>query len=129
MRTKVLMFDDDERYLELLKIMFEGDEMDIVVSTQGYDLSRLVELYRPDIVVMDILMHEHNGIELAQQYRAMQNSRNVPIIFMSAWTGSGEIRLPRNSSRIFKPFTYSELLQKIKSSLTGTEVTSGQFES
>ncbi len=129
MRTKVLMIDDDERYLELLEIMFEGDEMDIIVSTQGHELSKLVELHRPHVIIMDILMHEHNGIELAQKYRAMPNSHNVPIIFMSAWTGSGEGKLPRNSSRIFKPFTYSELIQIINRSLNGADATAEQIES
>jgi len=129
MKTKVLMLDDDERYLELLKIMFEGDDMHIVVSSQGHELSRLVELHRPHVVVMDILMHEHNGIELAQQYRAMPKTHNVPIIFMSAWTGSGEIKLPRNSSRIFKPFTYPELVQMINRSLSGSATTAEQLES
>ncbi len=129
MKTKVLMLDDDERYLELLKIMFEDDEMDIIASTRAEDLAKLIELHRPHVVVMDILMNEHNGIELVQRYRATPNSHNVPIVFMSAWTGAGEIKLPRNSSRIFKPFTYSELIQAISHNLSGSAASVGNIES
>lgn len=120
MSAKVLLLDDDERYLELLKMMLESCNIEVFTSSEGQDLKHLIDIHRPDIVVMDILMNEHNGVELAKHYRALPNSYDLPIVFMSAWTGSGELKLPRNSSRIFKPFTHSELIQAIERALDET---------
>lgn len=119
MSMKVLLLDDDDRYLELLKMMLESGDIDVFASSQNFDLRHLIDIHQPDIVVMDVLMHEHNGVELAKQYRALPESQDLPIVFMSAWTGSGELKLPRNSSRIFKPFTHSELIQTIERALGG----------
>ena len=122
MCTKVLLLDDDERYLDLLKMMLEGCGMEVAASANGFDLKRLIDLHVPDVIVMDILMQEYNGVELAKQYRELPDARDVPIVFMSAWTGSGELKLPRNSRRVFKPFTQSELVELIKCALDRTKV-------
>lgn len=122
MCTKVLLLDDDERYLDLLKMMLEGYGMEVVASVNGFDFKRLIDLHVPDVIVMDILMQEYNGVDLAKQYRELPDAQDVPIIFMSAWTGSGELKLPRNSRRVFKPFTQSELFELIKCALDRTKV-------
>lgn len=110
---KILMLDDDSRYLELMKTMLEGDSHDVITSVDGNELRRLFDLYQPNIVVLDVLMGEKNGIELAHRLRQDTGNNDVPILFVSAWTGAKYFQLPKNSSRLFKPFVYSDLVHAI----------------
>lgn len=112
------MLDDDDRYLELLRLMLDCEGYEVITSTSAEKFGELMELHRPDAVVIDVLMGEHNGIELAQRYIECTELIRVPIVFMSAWTGAGDLQLPSNSSRIYKPFTQSELVNAIEENLS-----------
>lgn len=117
MSTKILMIDDDTRYLDLMQMLLEGDGYEVIVSPNGLELSRLIERHRPDVVVLDVVIGEHNGIDLANSYLQSENSLPLPIVFVSAWTGVGVYKLPKNSLKLFKPFTHSELVSQIRRSL------------
>lgn len=114
MINKVLVIDDDERYLQLLEVMLEGVAETTVTSTRGLDYFKLVKVHKPDIVLMDILIQDVNGLEIVERAQLSEEHECVPTVFISAWTGSGNIKLPRNSVRLFKPFTLRDLVDTIE---------------
>ncbi len=111
--VKVLMIDDDMRYLEILKIMLEDDGYEVHTATNGTELDKLIDLHEPDVVLMDVLMGTENGLVLAHDHRQKAMSSKTPFIFISAWTGVKDIPLPTNSLRLFKPFSHSELVRAV----------------
>lgn len=128
MPTRVLMVDDDSRYLELMELILLSEGMEVVTATDGTALEELIRMHRPHVVVLDILMQHENGIELALAYRRASRSDEIPIVFVSAWTGAGEIELPCNSSRLFKPFAPSELIDAIENAHSVKETLVGNNE-
>lgn len=115
MMKKVLLVDDDPRYLELVEMMLEGEGLIVATEANGERLIEHAMRFEPDVIVMDIMLQQQNGIELAHEFRRAGGKGNVPIVFVSAWTGKSDLKLPRNSSRLFKPFTQSEIVTAIYS--------------
>lgn len=115
--------DDDPRYLDLLKMMLEDDGYEVVTGTNGNDLSQLVTQHSPSVIVLDVLLGDQNGVALAHDLRQSLVATDIPIIFVSAWTGARDIKLPKHSFRVFKPFTRSEIVGVIEQAL-GQKTTS-----
>jgi len=115
--TKVLLLDDDPRYLEVLCFSLESVGAVVESTTNGRKLGIHADNFGPDVIIMDVMMGEHNGILLARSFRETTGRYDIPIVFVSAWTGVGELRLPENSSMLFKPFTPGELIKVIADAL------------
>ncbi|MCB1058652.1 MAG: response regulator [Calditrichaeota bacterium] len=120
MKTRILLMDDDSRYLDLLRMMLESDGYDVATGTNGSELPELVSRHAPHVIVLDVLMGSLNGVSLAHELRQTSSSADTPIIFVSAWTGARDIKLPKNSYRVFKPFTHSEITSAIEQALGKT---------
>ncbi|MBK6767052.1 MAG: response regulator [bacterium] len=121
--SRVLLVDDDSRYLELVEMMLEGEDYVVQTECEGDRLREQALRFHPDVIVMDIMLQHQNGIDLAVQLRRTEEFEDVPIIFVSAWTGRAEQKPPRNSMRMFKPFSQTELVSAINTALrTGREI-------
>lgn len=120
---RVLLVDDDSRYLELVEMMLESEHLVVQTECDGERLRDHALKFRPDVIVIDIMLQQRNGIELANQLRQSEEFAETPIIFVSAWTGRAEHKPPRNSMRLFKPFSQSDLVNAINSALqVGSEI-------
>jgi CheY-like chemotaxis protein len=85
MKKRILLVDDERWFTNLLKYSLE---------TEGYfdvrqenDAGRALETargYGPDLVILDLMMPEIEGSELAARFRADPMLREVPVIFMTA---------------------------------------------
>ena len=114
-RIKVLLIDDDPRYLELVAVMLEGEGFDVVCAADSAQCGEHLVKNTPDVMIIDVMLGQDNGIEVSKRLRMTESGRDLPIIFVSAWTGRNEMSLPRNSIKLFKPFTQSEIVSAIKS--------------
>ncbi len=66
---RVLLVDDDEALLELLARQLEADDYDVACAKNGEDALGLLKESAPDVVVMDVVMPETDGIELLLSIR------------------------------------------------------------
>ena len=84
---KVLLVDDDPRIIEVFTAILSLYEYQILTTTNGADVLRLVTDEQLDIVVLDVLMPGINGIELCQQIKERPSTRFLPVVLM---TGSDD---------------------------------------
>lgn len=110
---KVLVVDDDARYLELVKFMLEDAGFDVYTETDSRRVPQRLAAGSPDVIVTDVLMPELDGVELGQLLKINEESAVIPIVYVSAWTGVPERELPRGAIRLMKPFAPQELIQAI----------------
>ena len=61
---KVLVVDDEEDILELLKYHLERENYQVFTTTNGQNAVRLAKLEKPDLIVLDIMMPEMDGVEV-----------------------------------------------------------------
>jgi len=115
---KILIVDDEEviRMLYGEELVDEGYK--VITTGTGLGLVGLVERERPDLIILDIKMAEHNGLDLLQDIR--KEFYNIPVILCSAYSSyKGDLKSIAADYYVVKSADLSELKQKIKMALEG----------
>ena len=112
---KVLVVEDDTKIARLLELELSHEKYDVRVVNNGYDALIEFEEYKPDIVILDVILPDIDGIEIAKRMRA--KSDEVGIIMLTA-LGETEDKVAGLRSGaddyIVKPFDITELLARIE---------------
>ncbi|MFW6310035.1 MAG: response regulator, partial [Prolixibacteraceae bacterium] len=82
---KVLLVDDDVRNIYSLYSVLEKEGMKIIVANDGKEaIEKLKEAEKVDIILMDVMMPEMDGIETTKKIKKMPEYRNIPVIAVTA---------------------------------------------
>jgi CheY-like chemotaxis protein len=79
---KVLIVDDNDNILKVLKILLENRGFDVATSDRAADVVSLVQWLKPDVVLMDILMGKSNGFDIYTDLKQNINTRKTPVLLM-----------------------------------------------
>ncbi|AZO96418.1 response regulator transcription factor [Halocella sp. SP3-1] len=116
-RSKVLIIDDDQHICQILKEYFEYDGFEVIVVHDGKTGLEKVQVDRPDIIVLDIMLPELTGWEVCQELRPQNRT---PIIFLSAKNEETD-RITGleigGDDYVSKPFSPKEVVVRAKSIL------------
>ena len=82
--AKILVVDDDPEIVEILKYNLSNSDFEVKVAYIGIQAVKKSKKFKPDIILMDVMMPEMNGIEACTEIRNIDNLKNVQIIFLSA---------------------------------------------
>lgn len=80
-KNTILVVDDDQSIVELLRDFFEFDHFDVITAGDAAEALSMLRQTSVDCIVLDVMMPGQNGFELCRQIRA---ESNVPILFLSA---------------------------------------------
>jgi excisionase family DNA binding protein len=115
-KRKVLIVDDDEELVELLSDVFAKDgRFDIRTANNGFDAGMLVREFRPDLVVLDVMLPDINGKEVCQRVRSDESLESVKIICISGMVEQDKIAELREAGAndfLHKPFNVDRLLDR-----------------
>ena len=115
--THVLVVEDEEALAQLLKYNLEKEGYRVSVATDGEEGLVLAEESPPDLVVLDWMLPKAPGIEVCRRLRSRQETRNTPIVMLTARTEeSDRIRgLDVGADDyVTKPFSMNELLARLR---------------
>ena len=118
-RPKVLLVDDNAELLQLLARLFEADGWTPIVASKGRQAVDLVGLERPQVAVVDVLLPDMMGFDVAAALRQAK----VPFVFMTGVFKGGraatEARSQHGAAAYFeKPFEARKLLETLRSLVT-----------
>jgi PAS domain S-box-containing protein len=82
--TKILIVEDNEQNLYMLKILLEGHGYEVVKALNGEEALEKARRETPDLIVSDILMPVMDGFTLCRELKTDQNLKNIPLIFYTA---------------------------------------------
>jgi two-component system KDP operon response regulator KdpE len=132
----VLLIDDDETLLELLSEHIRSVNYQVSTASNGQEGLKIASDYKPDLVVLDVMMPGMDGWEVCQRLR---NISCAPIIMLTA--KGDEIDKLRGfnlgvDDYVTKPFSFAELVARIRAVLSrssravqpGAQVVSGTLE-
>ncbi|HMN04757.1 MAG TPA: response regulator transcription factor [Flavobacteriales bacterium] len=86
MAKKVLLVDDEEDILDLLKYNLEREGIEVSTAKDGPEAIRMAAKEQPDLVVLDIMMPGMDGVEVCSQLRRMPSMERTLIAFLTART-------------------------------------------
>jgi DNA-binding response OmpR family regulator len=114
---KVLICDDDPVILRLLQVNLEIEGYDVVIAHHGEEAVDKALAETPDLVILDIMMPRMDGYEACRQIRSHDETKEVPIVFLSARAQQSDIDKGRAygvSDYLTKPFDPTDLLEVIE---------------
>ena len=85
---KILIVDDVTSNVLLLKVLLTNEKFNVITANSGKQALELVENDRPDLVLLDVMMPEMNGFEVAQILKQKTETSEIPIIFLTALNGT-----------------------------------------
>jgi len=121
-RPRIMVVDDEQAILSLLKHTLEPEGYEVVVAADGRSALALLQEHRPDLVLLDIMMP---GLDGFQTLDLIRQRSNVPVIMLTA---RGEVTTVRDAlglgadDYIRKPFHTRELLARIRAKLRRAEL-------
>lgn len=117
MTTKILLVDDDQITRKMLERSLEEHGFSTAQAANGRDAVFLAKDWRPDLIILDIMMPEMDGTEAAGKLRQNPATRDIPIIFLTSILSKGEERCqtsPNRQTFLAKPWDEGRLLQEIR---------------
>ena len=116
-KRKVLLVDDDVELVELMtKVLEEDGRFEVRVATTGFDAGMMVKEYRPDLIVLDVMLPDINGKEVCHRVRADNTLEDVRILCISGMIEEDKIqdlRLSGADDFLHKPFEIEELIARM----------------
>ncbi len=82
--SKILVVDDQPINVQLLKRKLEREGLGVVAAYTGLEAIELVDREKPDLILLDVMMPDMDGIEVCQRLQAREETRSIPIIFITA---------------------------------------------
>src|SRR5436305_4484842 len=116
-KRKVLLVDDDAELVELMtKVLEEDGRFEVRVAGNGFDAGMMVKEYRPDLIVLDVMLPDINGKEVCHRVRADPSLEDVRILCISGMIEDDkvqELRLSGADDFLHKPFDIEELIDRM----------------
>jgi signal transduction histidine kinase len=82
----VLVVDDTPANLGLVVECLEGNNLRVAVARDGAEALRRAELVQPDLILLDVMMPGIDGFETCRKLKAIEKTRDIPVIFMTSLT-------------------------------------------
>jgi DNA-binding response OmpR family regulator len=108
----VLVVDDDPDIRELLFTALEDEGFEVVPAGNGQEALAIIRTFRPDVIVLDLMMPVMDGWQFANELRA--RDEEIPLVLLSAARDLRAHAKTLSAAEIIeKPFDLGELLPKI----------------
>ena len=116
-KRKVLLVDDDAELVELInKVLEEDGRFEVRIASNGFDAGMMVKEYRPDLIVLDVMLPDINGKEVCHRVRADNTLEDVRILCISGMIEEDkvhELKLSGADDFLHKPFDIEELIDRM----------------
>ncbi|HMT36727.1 MAG TPA: response regulator, partial [Chitinophagaceae bacterium] len=124
--TSILLVEDESDVVNFIKKGLGEESFHVSVAFNGVDGLKMAQDNQYDIILLDIMIPEKNGIEVCKEIRS--RGITTPILFLTALNTSDNIALGLNSGAddyLVKPFKFNELIARISAILRRVNVDKG----
>ena len=123
MAKEILIVDDEPSVVVSIQFLMEQQGYRVMIAERGDDALDLIYQYKPDLVLLDIMLPGIDGYEVCEIVRLNPEYRNVKIIFLTAL--GREVEIAKGlaigaDAYITKPYSNAELVAKVKEVLENT---------
>jgi len=122
---KILIAEDERDILDLIMFTLQFGGYDVIPTSNGADALEMVHKEQPDLILLDVRMPRMSGYEVCKQIKAEDDTRNIPVVFLSAKGQEVEVTTGYEMGAvdyILKPFAPNELLERLDNILSHQEV-------
>lgn len=117
---KIVVIEDETDILEVIAYNLKREGYDVVTSTSGEDGLEKIEKTKPNLVVLDLMLPEVDGIELCRKLKSDPVTQGIPVIMVTAKGEESDVVLGLGvgaDDYVTKPFSPRELTARVKAVL------------
>ncbi|MDQ1438244.1 MAG: two-component system, OmpR family, phosphate regulon response regulator PhoB [Acidimicrobiaceae bacterium] len=114
---RVLVADDDPAILDLLTFNLKAEGFDVLAATDGDQAWSLARHAVPDLVVLDVMMPQRDGLDVLGSLKSHPRTRHIPVVLLTAKASDAEVWEGWRAGAdyyITKPFSLDELLHFVE---------------
>ena len=117
MTKEILIVDDEPSIVIPIQFLMEQQGYSVIVAENGEDALDIIHKYKPDLVLLDIMLPGIDGYEVCEIVRLNPKYRHIKIIFLTA--KGREVEIAKGmalgaDAYITKPFSNAEVVEKVK---------------
>ena len=117
---RILIADDNPQGVELLEAYLSGSAYEMETAADGEETLRKVKEWRPDLILLDIMMPRISGFEVCKRLRADPATQNIAVLMITALDQPSDIERAVEAGTddfLTKPINKTELLLRVRSVL------------
>jgi DNA-binding response OmpR family regulator len=117
-KKKIMVVDDEESIVELVKAIMESEEYEVVTAMDGNECLEKLKTVKPDLIILDMMMPGMSGREVCEKIRENPKTKNLKVAFLTvakfSETGKGVLKEMKVLDYITKPFENQDLVRRVK---------------
>lgn len=117
---RILITDDSQLNAELLEAHLEGTGFDTKIVSNGEDALKAAKQWKPDVILLDVMMPKISGFEVCRRLRADANTQGIGVLMITALDQPTDVEQAVSSGTddfITKPINKTELLLRVRALL------------
>jgi CheY-like chemotaxis protein len=117
---RILIADDDVANAELLEAHFDGGGYETKIASNGEETLAAARAWKPDLILLDVMMPKLSGFEVCRQLRADPATRDIAVLMVTALDQAADVEKAVESGTddfITKPINKTELLLRVRAML------------
>ncbi len=115
-KKTIMVVDDNPDIITIVRTILEGKGYNVFSATSGLELLDLLKTQKPDLIILDIMMPEMDGLEVLTRLKGMTETATIPVILLTAKVQYEDVlggyKLGADYY-ITKPFTSTQLVNGI----------------
>lgn len=117
-KKKIMIVDDEESLIELVKALLEGENYEVITAMDGEECLEKLKTEKPDLILLDMMMPGMSGREVCERIRADPKIKNLKIAFITvakfSEVGKDVLKRMNVLDYITKPFDNKDLIRRVK---------------
>lgn len=122
MSEAILVVEDNDDNSLLFKLILESAGYQVITVDNGRDAMYSVAQYQPQLILMDIMMPEVSGLQIAREIKEKQDYQSLPILLVSAVDRLKDEQLEESKADgiVYKPFDFDDLISQVDELVIGS---------
>jgi CheY-like chemotaxis protein len=121
-KKKIMVVDDEEHILELVKAILETEGYEVITAASGPEALEQLKKAKPDLILLDMMMPGMSGRETCEKIRANPKTKNLKVAFVTvarfSEVGKEVLSKMHVLDYITKPFDNKDLVNRVKKLLS-----------
>src|SRR5215475_1604789 len=114
----ILCVEDEPEMIDLMRLILGRRGFEVKGANGGVEGLRMIHDDKPDLILLDLMMPDMDGWEVYQQLKADENTKDIPVIVVTAKAQSIDkvlgLHIAKVDDYIAKPFSPQELLESVE---------------
>jgi DNA-binding response OmpR family regulator len=114
MKKCIYVVEDNAAIRDVIEFLLTEEEYDVVVTASVRDFWKEMEKHTPDMIVLDIMLPDGNGLDICQELKCSARTHDIPVMMMSANNYLSKVKSKCVAEEfINKPFDLNDFAERV----------------